>query len=86
MAQFRGHCPYHTIVTLHHDNGNPSITGGYKMEKVTFELTQDSIMELLGPLDSEGIRRLREKVAALNDVTFESFILSLDRTIGLYIS
>ncbi|MNC15523.1 hypothetical protein D3C75_633460 [compost metagenome] len=53
------------------------------MEKVTFDLTQESIIEVIGPVDSKGFIRLREKIAALNDVTFEDFILSLERMIGL---
>lgn len=53
------------------------------MQKVPNTLTQGSIIDSLGPMDSEGYKKLREKVDTLNDVTFEGFILSLDRMIGL---
>ncbi|MEK4263689.1 hypothetical protein [Paenibacillus sp. FSL L8-0499] len=53
------------------------------MQNVPNSLTQGSIIDSLGPMDSEGYKNLREKVTAMNDVTFEGFILSLDRMIGL---
>lgn len=53
------------------------------MEKIQFNLTQDSIMELIGAMDSEGYNAFRARIEALNDVTFEDVILFLDRLIGL---
>jgi len=53
------------------------------MQNVPNTLTQGSIIDSLGPMDTEGYIKLREKVAAMKDITFESFILSLDRMIGL---
>jgi hypothetical protein len=53
------------------------------MQNVPNTLTQWSIIDSLGPMDSEGYIKLREKVAAMKDVTFEGFIISLDRMIGL---
>lgn len=53
------------------------------MQNVPNSLTQGSIIDSLGPMDSEGYKKLREKIVSMNDVTFESIILSLDRTIGL---
>ncbi|MEK4139663.1 MULTISPECIES: hypothetical protein [Paenibacillus] len=53
------------------------------MQNVPNSLTHGSIMDSLGLMDSEGYKKLREKIASMNDVTFENIVLSLDRTIGL---
>jgi len=53
------------------------------MQNVPNSLTQGSIIDSLGPMDSEGYKKLREKIASMNDETFEGFIISIERTIGL---
>ncbi|WP_339188328.1 hypothetical protein MKX33_00505 [Paenibacillus sp. FSL R5-0490] len=50
------------------------------MEKITFTMTQESICEVLGVTNSEGLDKLLDRLSP-HDVTLEDFISTINNLI-----